>query len=247
MRILLFETTAYYPSSPLFLEALVRLSEESAGQVRHTFVDEARFRHTSSTVLTGAARRILRRPSVNVKGLNSEILRQARSFRPDVCLIAKGAFLTPDTLARIKSETGAIMVNYATDDPFNTRVSTAYMRAAIPFYDVYACTKLAIMDDVAKAGCPSVAYVPFGYKPEVHFPERAATETERCKFQSDVAFIGGCDNDRAPIFLALAKGDPGVEPGPIRGTMEPLAKPCAPIGGDSLTGRDFRLAVSGAA
>ena len=34
MRILLFETTAYYPSNPLFLEALVRLSEESAGQVR---------------------------------------------------------------------------------------------------------------------------------------------------------------------------------------------------------------------
>ena len=97
------------------------------------------------------------------------------------------------------------------------------MRQATPFYYVYACTKLAIREDVVRAGCPSVAYVPFGYKPEVHFPERAETETERCKFQSDVAFIGGCDNYRVLIFSAF-KGDPGAEPGPIRGTMEPLAK-----------------------
>jgi len=210
MRVLLFDSTAYYPSSPLFLEALNRLSQESLGRLQYVFVDEAKFRRGSGALLNRAANRVLRRPSVDLKGLNSELLRQVRSFAPEIVLIAKGAFLTPATLAVVKAESDAVMINYATDDPFNPRVSTQYMRDSIPFYDVYACTKLAIMDDVNRAGCVCVAYVPFAYKPEVHFPERSATEAERRKFESDVAFIGGCDEDRAPFFTRLLAAIPSL-------------------------------------
>ena len=244
MRILLFETTAYCPSSPLFLEALVGLAEESSGRLQYVFVDEAAFRR-SSGILVRVANRAFRRPAVDLKGLNAELLRQARSFRPEIVLIAKGAFLTPETLAQVKSETGAVMVNYATDDPFNRRVSTEYLRNAIPLYDLYACTKMAIMDDVNRAGCGRVAFVPFGYKPEVHFAESAATEAERRKFDSDVAFIGGCDKERAPIFSALVKALPNLKLALYGGHWNRW-RSLRPYWRGFATGRDFRLAVSGA-
>jgi spore maturation protein CgeB len=244
MRVLLFETTAYYPSSPLFLEALDRQSAESSGELEYLFVDEAPFRRRVG-VLTKVANRALRRLPVDLKGLNAEVLNQARLFRPNVVLIAKGAFLTPETLTRLKLDTNAVLVNYATDDPFNPPVSTEYLRNSIPLYDVYACTKLAIIDDVTRAGCARVEYVPFGYKPEVHFVEHPATESERRRFDSDVVFIGGGDQDRAPIFSALLNALPHLNLALYGGHWNRW-RDLRPYWRGFATGRDFRLAVSGA-
>ena len=150
-----------------------------------------------------------RRP-LTYRRLNRDLLVAALRFRPDVVLIVKGAFVAPQTLQRIKEETGAVLVNYATDDPWNPRVSTPDLVRAIPYYDLYACTKRAIMPDVQAAGCPRVIFVPFGYKPTVHYPEKPAAPEEHTRFDSDVVFIGGCDADRVPYFEALVKGLPNL-------------------------------------
>ena len=98
------------------------------------------------------ARRVLGQRPFDLYGLNAHILNRARLFKPDVVLISKGASIAPETVSAIKAETGAVLINYATDDPFNRRVSTAQVVQSIALYDVYACTKLAIMDDVARVG-----------------------------------------------------------------------------------------------
>jgi glycosyltransferase involved in cell wall biosynthesis len=66
------------------------------------------------------------------------------------------------------------------------------------------------MPDVQAAGCPRVIFVPFGYKPTVHYPEKPAAPEEHTRFDSDVVFIGGCDADRVPYFEALVKGLPNL-------------------------------------
>ena len=136
------------------------------------------------------------RPSVNSVELNQHFLAAVRSYRPNVILVCKGAFLAPAILACAKHETGAVLINYATDDPFNRRVSSRDLIESIPVYDLYACTKRAIMADVAKAGCfplANVKYVPFGYKPSVHYPEPPETAEQWERFAADAVFIGGCD------------------------------------------------------
>jgi spore maturation protein CgeB len=209
LRILLYDTTAYAPSSPLFLEALEELSREEGHEF--VFFDEAPYvRGLNSSLIQKAAFRLLRRRPLAYRRLNRDFLATALQFRPEVVLVVKGAFVAPQTLRRIKEETGAVLVNYATDDPWNPRVSTPDLVRAIPYYDLYACTKRAIMPDVQAAGCLRVIFVPFGYKPTVHYPEKPAAPEEHTRFESDVVFIGTCDADRVPYFEALAKNLPDL-------------------------------------
>jgi spore maturation protein CgeB len=98
---------------------------------------------------------------------------------------------------------------------------------------------------VVRAGCANVAYVRFGYKPEVHFPEIAANDDERERFACDVMFAGSSDSDRAPYFETLVREIPGLKLHLYGGfwnrvpSLRPYARAAA-------TGRDYRLAIGGA-
>src|SRR5947209_9415240 len=105
MRILYFETTAYYPSSPLFLEALEQLSRRDT--LEHVFVDEAEFLDRESSLIHRIAHRLLGTRPPGCRALNRGLIDQAQGFRPDAILICKGANIAPKTLASIKDETGA--------------------------------------------------------------------------------------------------------------------------------------------
>jgi spore maturation protein CgeB len=209
VRILLLDTTAYWPASPLFLEALQELARQYPRDYQYAFVDEALFQR-SRAALWRIARKLRQEPPLDLKAFNRFLFKRARAFRPHMLLICKGAYVFPETLLRIKNDTGAFLVNFATDDPFNGRVNSADLVASIPIYDVYACTKRAIMSDVRLAGCGKVIYLPFAYKPTVHFPEPAQTSQERQRFASDVVFVGGGDSDRAPLISALLNAIPDL-------------------------------------
>jgi spore maturation protein CgeB len=103
------------------------------------------------------------------------------------------------------------LVNFATDDPFNPRNSTPLLRASIRLYDLYVCTKTAIMEDVSHAGPGRISYLPFAYKPNVHYPEEPASASEARHFTSDVVFVGGCDPDRVPYIQALIQAIPDLD------------------------------------
>jgi spore maturation protein CgeB len=138
------------------------------------------------------------------------LVEHAERVRPDLILICKGANISPDSLRAIKRDSTALLVNFATDDPFNPINSTHDLIESIPLYDLYACTKRRIMADVQRAGCPNVIHVPFGYKPRVHFPEQPATNEEADRFASDLLFIGGGDPDRFPYIRTLVRDFPKI-------------------------------------
>jgi spore maturation protein CgeB len=270
VRILLFDTSAHGSPWPLFLQDLEALTKTKIGQYAYRFVDEAPFLARRSTVnraLTRilnwltinvaqrrtrmlayeAAARFLRyrRHPVRYADLNRRLLEEARQFAPQIVLIVMGFHIAPETLHAIKRETGAALINYATDDPFNERTSPRNVREAIPLYDVYACTKRAMMDDVARAGCRNVQYVRFGYHPSVHFAEAPATAEERNRFAADVAFVGEGDGDRRPFFRTLMKAIPDLNLA-LYGGLWDLDPTLRRYHRGTVRGRDFRLALGGA-
>ena len=236
MRILLFDTSAHGSPWPLFLQDLKALTKTKTGQYAYRFVDEAPFleeairRHPSPhsrpqrltinvaqrrarMLAYEAAARFLRYRChpVRYTDLNRRLLEEAKKFAPQVVLIVMGFHIAQETLHAIKKETGAVLINYAADDPFNERTSPRNVREAIPLYDAYACTKRAMMDDVASAGCGNVQYVRFGYHPSVHFAEAPVTAEERNRFAADVAFVGEGDGDRRPFFRTFLKALPDLD------------------------------------
>ncbi len=241
-RILYTETSAFMPASAHFLEALGRLA--ARGECEFIFFDEAE--HLS--IASGIGARVMRRLLGNrreITGVNRALVETARRFRPTLVLIGKGAYFTPESLREVRSATGATLVNWATDDPFNPANGSRAMIDSIALYDLYVCTKRAIMHDVERAGCRAAIYLPFGYKPEVHFPQAPETAEEHRRFDCDAVFIGGADTDRAPWFEALLGAIPKLRLNLFGGYWNRYRALSENFRGIA-NGRDFRLAVGGA-
>ena len=177
MRVLLVDNSQYAPTTPFFKDAL---------QSEDLFFDEWEFG-------TG-----LRWFPFDIRAMNRELLERARQHQPHVVLVVKGMYLRRDTLAAVKADTGAIMVNYATDDPWNYAVSTPDLLASIPVYDLYCSVRKAVIPSILQSGCPRAEYVMCGYHPCLHRPPEAAVEPT-----SDVTLVGGADPDRVPYADAL--------------------------------------------
>jgi spore maturation protein CgeB len=188
--------------------------------------------------------RLLGRRPATAWGLNARLLQAAMDCRPDVVIVSKGAYVFPKTLRRLKT-LGARVVNYATDDPFNDRNSDGWLREAIPEYDLYACTKRAIMSDVRAAGCERTAFVRFAYNPDLHFPEYAASASEASAFESDVVFVGTADADRLPYLDALLS-IPGLRLALYGSYWERQPERYRRHARGIAIGRSYRLALSGA-
>ena len=194
-----------------------------------------------------AAARILRyrRHPVSSAALNQELMREAAAFRPHLLVVVMGYHLAPGVVAAIRSQTGAIAVNYATDDPFNPRTGTPEVLRSIPEYDLYATTRRAVMPDLKRAGVHDVRYVRFGYKSSVHFPDPPVTQNEWERFGADVAFVGEADADRLPFFRSLVGAIPDVNLA-LYGGLWNRDRQLGRYFRGAVRGRDFRMALGGA-
>jgi spore maturation protein CgeB len=243
-KVLLVDTTQYYPSSPLFAEALDRATH--SGLVVGRFVDEGPvLKRLAGSPVERVLRRVRPWPPRALGELHQTIVSETQTFGPDVVLVVKGSHLTVECLTGLKA-TGATLVNFATDDPFNPRTSSASWLNTLPLYDVVCSPRHANVDDLKALGVADVHFVPFGYKPEVHFPEAPRNDAERNRFQSDVCFIGGADDDRVGYFEQLVQDIPEVKLALYGGYWNRSSR-LAPYSRGFAVGRDFRLAVAGAA
>jgi spore maturation protein CgeB len=194
-----------------------------------------------------AAARILhyRRHPVSSAALNHELMREAAAFRPHLLVVLMGFHIEPGVLAAIRSETGAIAVNYATDDPFNPRTGTPELLRSIPEYDLYATTKRAVVPDLKRAGVRDVRYVRFGYKSAVHFSDPPVVQSEWKRFAADVAFAGEADADRLPFFRSLIGAIPDLNLA-LYGGLWNRDRQLGRYFRGPVRGRDFRMALGGA-
>jgi spore maturation protein CgeB len=238
-RLLLVDTALYAPVSPFFVDA--------AGELGYTirFVDEGPYlRPLETSLLQKVGYRLLHRRPITRWRYNRDLAAAACAFCPELVVVVKGAYIMPSTLRLIKEETDAVLANYATDDPFNNANMTPDLVYGIPEYDLYACTKRAIMGDVRRAGGRAVVHVMFGYNPSLHFPEEPATSDDVRRFDADVAFVGGADRDRLGDLEQLTTAH-DLSAAFYGGywSRDPRFRPYAR---GFAVGRDYRLALGGA-
>jgi hypothetical protein len=214
--------------------------------MRGVFVDEGpTAKRSAGSILGRVAVKLGGWGAVGFTELHNRLLAESVAFVPDVVLIVKGAHVPPSCLRQIKVSTGAVLVNFATDDPFNPKTSSRRWLSALPEYDLVCTPRQANVPDLNAIGVSNVQVVPFAYKPDVHFEERSENSAEEKRFRSDVCFIGGADADRFPYFEELVSRVPDINLALYGGYWD-RSRRLAPFWRGFAVGREFRLAVGGA-
>jgi spore maturation protein CgeB len=238
MKVLIVDTTIYSG------RPLLSFQPPQPGIQVWTFDEEPFVRPLHTKRLHRLLYRLRGRRPMTAWMLNARLLEVAAEHRPDLVIVSKGAYVFPKTLRRLKAS-GARIVNYATDDPFNQKNADGWLRDSIPEYDLYACTKRAIMSDVQAAGCQQTAFVRFAYNPDLHFPEHAESASEANDFASDVAFVGTADPDRWP-YLDAVLSIPGIRLALYGSHWDGQPERFRRVARGMAVGRQYRLALSGA-
>jgi hypothetical protein len=91
---------------------------------------------------------------------------------------------------------------YLTDDPWNPAFKSQWFLDALPLYDRIFTPRRSNIADLERHGCRSVEFLPFGFDPELFFPD-PPSETEVLHYEADVFFAGGADDERRPFLAAL--------------------------------------------
>ena len=144
-----------------------------------------------------------RRPT-RLLEFGNELVQSCKKFRPHTLLSTGIAPIDKNSLRELK-ELNIRRINYLTDDPFNPAHHASWFLEALPYYDHVFSVRKSNLNDLKKLGCPQVNYLPFGYAPELHYPETPATVEEQSKFGCDIVFYGGADKDRFLYARALVK------------------------------------------
>jgi spore maturation protein CgeB len=136
-----------------------------------------------------------------LREFSSKLFRLCRGFRPKWLLATGLAPIDYSTLTAI-GQLGIARFNYLTDDPWNPAHKSRFFLKALPLYDRIFSTRQSNLNDLKKLGCRDASYLPFGYNPQVHFPQPPDKE-QRPLFESDVVFVGGADRDRICYISSL--------------------------------------------
>jgi len=144
-----------------------------------------------------------RRPT-RLREFSAEVCETCRTVQP-TWLLATGIAPLEETALKEIGKLRIRRLNYLTDDPWNPAHRAAWFLEALPLYDQVFSTKRSLLDDLRQIGCPGVAYLPFAYAPEAHFPEQPSAGRGANGFAADVVFVGAADRDRVPYMVTLMR------------------------------------------
>jgi hypothetical protein len=159
----------------------------------------------SSSLLRIPAVRLVFRP-VRRRQVNHALISAAERMMPHVILIIKGETVYPRTLRELRGRTGAVLVNWNPDSPFNPAVSTPSMSQGIPLYDWYFTYALHLVKPLKRVGAQRAEHLPFGYDPEIHCPVNV-TPAEEGELACEVCFAGTWDQEREQYLSAIVDYD----------------------------------------
>lgn len=139
---------------------------------------------------------------------NRSIQNKIKLFSPDVLLVYKGTFVTPDTLQYAK-QMGARLALFFPD--VSTTAHGPYIPKCIPYYELIFTTKTFGMKDMAeKYGSKNMKLVPHGYDPEIHriLP---VTQKELAVYGNDASFIGTWSPKKEKWLSHIKENVPGID------------------------------------
>ena len=138
---------------------------------------------------------------IDLNRLNRRLISLASSTNPDLCLVAGGNRILPETVQKIKSQ-GIKAALWTIDAPRNFQP----ILNAAPGYDFIFCGGTEAQELLAQARIKKTYWLPFACDPDIHKPADANPE-EKKKWGSDVSFIGSYYPNRAQALENIADFD----------------------------------------
>lgn len=142
-----------------------------------------------------------------ITSFNKEIESKFETFKPDIVLVYKGAFVKPNTIETLKKT--AKVVCFYPDVSFQTHGSL--LQDTLPLYQTVFTTKTFGVDDMAaQLGQKNGVFIPHGFDPEVH-RRIDLTANELKQFECDASFIGTWSPHKEKYLSALVKTMPNLD------------------------------------
>lgn len=135
---------------------------------------------------------------IELKRLNRRLISLASSTNPDLCLVAGGNRILPETVQIMKSRKIKTVL-WTIDAPRHFQP----ILAAAPEYDFIFCGGTEAQELMVRAKIKKTYWLPFACDPEIHQPVDVNPE-EKKKWGSDVSFIGSHYPNRAEALEKLA-------------------------------------------
>ncbi|HWF11060.1 MAG TPA: glycosyltransferase [Bryobacteraceae bacterium] len=145
---------------------------------------------------------LMKRRPARLGAFSARIVGLCADHKPEILLTTGFAPITAAALKTVGSM-GICRMNYLTDDPWNPTQRAPWFMEALPEYDEIFSTRRANLGDLRALGCKGVSYLPFGFAPDLYFPDSPSPE-RKAEAESDVLFAGGADADRLPYIKALS-------------------------------------------
>jgi spore maturation protein CgeB len=108
------------------------------------------------------------------------------------------------------NELGIKKLNFLTDDPWNPAHYAPWFLKALPHYDIVFSPRRAMINELLNLGCRRVEYLPFGYDPDLFYPESLDSVISTTP-TPDIMFAGGADRDRIPYISTLIEAGFNVD------------------------------------
>lgn len=143
-----------------------------------------------------------RRPP-GLERFSAEVVGVCARARPDVLIATGSAALTERAVLALRAS-GALCLNFSTDDPWNPTSRSRWHLRALRRYDVVFTPRRANLADLSALGCSDVRYLPFGYDDSLFAPSGGDGAGP------DVLFVGGGDRDRADFMREFMRSGPPV-------------------------------------
>jgi spore maturation protein CgeB len=105
---------------------------------------------------------------------------------------------------------GVKRLNFLTDDPWNPAHRAPWFFKTLPHYDIVFSPRRAMINDLLNLGCRRVEYLPFGYDPDLFYPEPIDSVISTTS-APDIMFAGGADRDRIPYISTLIEAGFNVD------------------------------------
>lgn len=144
--------------------------------------------------------RMARRP-LHLHQFCAKVLERIDQDKPDLLISTGMAPLSASCLQAVR-RAGVTTLNFSTDDPWNPAHRSRWFLNAIPHYDRIFSPRLAAIADFRRAGAAHVQWLPFGYSPDLHFPDPGEPVADE---GDAVAFAGGADNERLALLEPLIR------------------------------------------
>ena len=144
---------------------------------------------------------------VAIRELNQHILQECETLQPHIFFVFKGPALLPDTLEKVKQNSGARTVLFFPDVSFYAHGDL--IPKCLPHYDLIFTTKTFGVRDLRKIGLTQVEFLPHGFDPDLHC-ELPHASNGLGHLQCDASFIGTWSPKKEAILAQVKQLVPDV-------------------------------------